>query len=53
MDERYAEKIRRVEHYLCEKCEHEKCGTSICPIESLSDEEILRIYNRELGKGDG
>lgn len=50
MKESFIEKIRRVEHFLCNKCEHEKCCTSICPLESLTDDDILSIYNREFGE---
>ena len=45
----YLEKIKRVEHLLCQNCKHEQCGTSICPIEILTDDEILEIYRNEFG----
>ena len=47
--ETFLQKIRRVEHHLCEQCEHEKCGTANCPIESLTDDDILNIYNDKFG----
>ena len=48
MNESYSEKVRRVQRYLCENCKHEKCVTSDCPYESLTDDDILSIYNRAI-----
>ena len=50
MKESYSEKVKRVQRYLCENCKHEKCVTSNCPYESLTEDDILSIYNREFGE---
>lgn len=41
--ESFYEKVRRAQRYLCENCKHEKCLTSCCPFENMTDEELLKL----------
>lgn len=45
----YSDKIRRVTKLLCENCKHEQCGTSICPIESMTDEDFEELHRLHFG----
>ena len=40
----WSEKIRIAEHRICGKCTHEKCGTVVCPLTYVTDDELLNYY---------
>lgn len=39
-------KFSCVKKYLCENCMHEKCYTSICPIEHINIDQVEAMYQR-------
>ena len=38
------ERAEKAKTRICEKCTHEQCNTSLCPLEHVTFEDLLNYY---------